>query len=183
MKQRTRHRVAKQRMITLLGSFLLGWLPISSLAQADEHITQGSTAYDHHGFSREAAPNPHGSEDRFAIPMEQQLNLTEQQAAEFRNIRTAYKVMTIAKTADIRVGEVELAALLDQENPDIALIEQKVSTIGGLRKDLMMGRVESLLKLKKLLKPEQYDMFHKLLQMRMETFANHSFTHSPMMGH
>lgn len=122
--------------------------------------------------SRTGSPHPpvHGGQ-HFQEPMEAALDLTEEQTRALRRIRRDYETVTIDKTAAIRVGEVELAALLGAAQPSLDAIEQKVRAIGALRVELMMHRVQSLLKLRTILTEGQYNEFQDVLMQRMESMA------------
>lgn len=139
-------------------------------------ILAACAAPPHHRSDPLEKGSPHhsfGEGPAFAEPMEEALELTDEQAEALRRIRMDYDRMTIDRTAAIRVGEVELAALLDDENPDVDAIQQKVQAIGALRTELMMGRVTALLKLKRILTKGQYDAFQQVLLQRMESLDEH----------
>lgn len=110
------------------------------------------------------APHPKG----FGKDMEKQLDLNKDQKQQFHEIQTQYKVTSIKKQAEVRAAEVELAALFSQETPNWDQIKKKVKEIGDLKTDLMLFRVASLHKLRKILTDEQYQHFREILLDRME---------------
>lgn len=105
------------------------------------------------------------------LELKEELKLTEAQMEALKPIETDYRKATIKKQADIRVGEIELAALLDRKKSDLGALKKKVKEIGDLQTDLMMYRVESLLKLREILTEEQHEKFKALLKQRMERFG------------
>ncbi len=113
----------------------------------------------HHGFSR---------------TMEKELMLTTQQKEAFDRLETNYEKMVIRKTADIRAAEVDLAAILSKEDYDRQAIQEQVGNIAGLKEEMMMARIDSLLKLKALLTEGQYDQFQEILKQRMSQMTGHS---------
>lgn len=164
---------------TLLLSLFQGLLiPISG--HSAEQRSNGTPSPHYRADSTKTVSNPHGSDAHFSKSLERQLDLNAEQAGAFEKIETAYRVMTIRKGADIRVAEVELAALLEDEKPNLELIKQKIAAIGTLRTELMAGRVDSLLQLRSVLTKEQHDRFRHILRERMEQMTNH---HARLMTH
>lgn len=102
--------------------------------------------------------------------LKDELRLSPEQVEALKPIETDYRKATIQKTAAIRVAEVELGALLDTKTPDVNVLKQKIKEIGDLQADLMLYRVGSLLKLRKVLSEEQHEKFKSLLRQRMEGF-------------
>ena len=141
-----------------------------------------STESSHAQSPHRRGSNPHGTNRHGMTPILQDLNLSQEQTSRLRRIETAYKAMTITKTAEIRVGEVELAALLDEREPDMEAITKAVNTIGAARTKLTMGRVQSLLDVKNLLTAEQYERFRTQLRDRMESLHAGSSGHASIHG-
>lgn len=101
------------------------------------------------------------------LELKEELKLSKEQVEAVTPIEFDYRKVTIKKQADIRVAEVELGALLDQKKPDREALKKKIREIGDLQADLMMYRVESLLKLREILTEEQHETFRALLKERM----------------
>lgn len=110
----------------------------------------------------------------FTTSVERALVLTGEQKEAFHQIETAYKKMVITKEADIRTHEIDLAQLLDDPQPDRQALKERAQLIGAIKADLMMARMESLLKLKALLTKAQYDQFRTILRNRMEHMVERS---------
>jgi len=126
-------------------------------AHADPGVGQVSLSQFHH--------------PEFSGSLEEELMLTDEQKSAFRRIETDYRKMVIQKTADIRAHEVDLARLLNEEPLDRQILEKQAQAIGDLKADLMMGRMDKLLKLKALLTKGQYEQFRDILRDRMEMVA------------
>ena len=56
----------------------------------------------------------------------QELGLTPDQERKLRDLRTEFAKESVRRTADIRVAEIELNSLLEQDKWDLAMIEPKV---------------------------------------------------------
>lgn len=74
----------------------------------------------------------------------QELGLTADQEKKLRDIRTAFAKDAIRRGAEIRVAEVDLNTLLEQDSWDLAKIETQVKQISALRGDLRMARIRTL---------------------------------------
>lgn len=89
----------------------------------------------------------------------QELGLTAEQERKLRDLRTEFTKDSIRRTADIRVAEIELDSLLEQDKWDVAKIEPKVKQIAGLRGDLRLARIKTLEAGRALLTAEQLEKF------------------------
>lgn len=130
-------------------------------------------SYKHKSESQHATQNyvdPH----HFSSSMEEELRLTEEQKEDFHRLRLDYDKMVVKKTADVRVAEVDLATLLGKDEPDHQAIEEQVKTIGAIKEDMMMARIDSLLKLRGMLTKDQYGKFREVLHQRMNQAEGYS---------
>lgn len=196
-------RMSKTKQSVCLGLVMMGMTagfmgsgPASALALEGGTTTDpsgmsadpmGAPPYPHAQSPHTRSPHAKGSSPHHAKghgmkPLLDDLNLSEEQASRLRKIESAYKAMTITKTAEIRVGEVQLADLLDEREPDLAAITKAVSAIGTARTKLTMGRVQSLLDLKGILTAEQYDKFRSRLRDRMGDLHTESSGHGLVHG-
>ena len=89
----------------------------------------------------------------------QELGLTAEQERKLRDLRTEFTKDSIRRTADIRVAEIELDSLLEQDKWDVSKIEPKVKQIAGLRGDLRLARIKTLEAGRALLTAEQVEKF------------------------
>jgi Spy/CpxP family protein refolding chaperone len=135
----------------------------------------------HHGareraqgkYAHGASSSPHMGLDsaahyEYGKEMEGKLMLTNQQKETFNRIESEYKKMVAKKTSDIRMAEIELAELLAKEEDDREVIQEQVKTIGNLKEEMMMARIDSLLTLNALFTKDQYEQFQEILQQRMK---------------
>lgn len=111
------------------------------------------------------------------LEIKEELQLTKEQIEALKPFETEYRRDIIKKTTDIRVAEVELAALLDQKKPDQSALKKKLGEMGLLQNELMRYRIEALLKLREVLDEEQHERFKAMLRRRMEYFAEHRRMH------
>lgn len=124
------------------------------------------TPYRHAGLVNDGHHN-------FSRSMREELNLTDQQKQTFDQIEADYEKMVVKKTAEIRIAEIDLAAMLAIEEPNRQAIQKKVNAIGEIKKDMMMARIDSLLTLKALLTKGQYETFREILHQRMAPMLSH----------
>jgi len=134
---------------------------------------------EHADYGHDSAPYRHAGVENdghhhFSHSMREELMLTDQQKEAFDRIEADYEKMVIKKTADVRAGEIDLAALLAKEEHDRQAIQKQVNTIGEIKKDMMMARIDSLLTLKALLTKGQYEKFREILHQRMAPMMAHS---------
>ncbi|MCW5785415.1 MAG: periplasmic heavy metal sensor [Nitrospirales bacterium] len=144
------------------------------------HAGKGSTdekrpheAYTHQFESQHASQN-YVDHHHFSSTMEEELKLTDEQKEAFHRLRLDYDKMVVKKTADVRTAEVDLATLLGKDEPDRQAIEEQVKAIGAIKEDMMMARIDSLLKLRSVLSKDQYGKFREILHQRMNQVEGHS---------
>jgi Spy/CpxP family protein refolding chaperone len=87
----------------------------------------------------------------------QELGLSPEQEKKLRDLRTDFAKESIRRTAEIRVGEIELESLLEQGQWDLAKIEPKVKQIAGLQADFRLVRLKTLEAGRRVLTPEQLE--------------------------
>ncbi len=87
----------------------------------------------------------------------QELGLNPEQERKLRTLRTEFEKESVRRTAEIRVAEIELDSLLEQDRWDLARTEQKVKQIGGLRADLRLARIKTLEAGRTILTPDQLE--------------------------
>jgi len=87
----------------------------------------------------------------------QELGLSPEQEKKLRDLRTDFAKESIRRTAEIRVGEIELESLLEQGQWDLAKIEPKVKQIAGLQADIRLARLKTLEAGRMVLTPEQLE--------------------------
>jgi Spy/CpxP family protein refolding chaperone len=91
-----------------------------------------------------------------------ELGLTLDQEQRLRELRTEFAKESERRSAEIRVAEIELDALLEQDKWDLAKIEPKVKQIATLQGDLRLARVKTLAAGRDVLTPEQLERLKQI---------------------
>jgi Spy/CpxP family protein refolding chaperone len=92
-----------------------------------------------------------------------ELALTPDQASRLEALRQDFTRESIRRDADIRIAEMDLAALLEQPALDMAKVEAKVRELAKLRADLRIERIRTVEQGRALLTPEQRTKLQALL--------------------
>ena len=168
--------------------FLVGSVSFIGLALADEEKGSGSEMPHHSGMTGGAGSKSHGMTGGHMslspLAMKDELGLKKDQIKAIEPLETDYRKHGIKSRADVRVAMIDLGALLDKKNPDRSAISAKVDEISGIRKQMMMYRVDTLLKLKEILTPEQYAQFRSKIKAQMERgMGRRMHGMGGMMGH
>ena len=116
----------------------------------------------------------------------QDLGLNPEQEKKLRDLRTEFAKDSIRRTAEIRVAQIELDSLLEQDQWDLAKIEPKVKQIATLRGDLRFARVKTLAAGRAVLTPQQLEKFkqagHQMRGMGGPGGMGHGMMGPGMMG-
>lgn len=177
VKNLFRHDPGRKAGLILLSMVLA----LSACAHDGKSSTEGKRSHESYTHESES---PHATQNfvdhhDFSSTMEEELKLTDEQKEAFHRLRLDYDKMVVKKTADVRTAEVDLATLLGKDEPDRQAIEEQVKTIGAIKEDMMMARIDSLLKLRGVLTKDQYGKFREILHQRMNRIEGHS-THGGM---
>ena len=73
-----------------------------------------------------------------------EIGLTLEQEKKLRDLRTEFSKDSARRTAEIRVAEIELESLLEQDKWDLAAIAPKVTQVAALLGDLRLARIKTL---------------------------------------
>ena len=161
---------------------LMGSVLFVGLALADDDHPSGQTMPHHPGMMGGPGMKGHGKMPPHMslspLAMKDELGLKEDQIKAIQPLETDYRKNAIKSRADIRVAMIDLASLLDQKSTDRNAISAKIDEISGIRKQMMTYRVDTLLKLKEILTPEQYAQFRSKIKAQMERGMGRG-----MMGH
>jgi len=87
----------------------------------------------------------------------QELGLSADQQKKLRDLRTAFAKESTRKGAEIRVAEIDLDALLEQDRWDMSKIEAQVKQIATLQGELRLARIKTIESGRGLLTPEQLE--------------------------
>ncbi|MBI2360514.1 MAG: periplasmic heavy metal sensor [Deltaproteobacteria bacterium] len=86
-----------------------------------------------------------------------------EQVRSLERLRADFERQAIKNEADLRVGEMDLSALLEAEPVDLKQIEAKVREIERLRADLRFARIRAIEQGKGQLSAEQRERLQSLL--------------------
>lgn len=111
----------------------------------------------------------------------QELGLTLQQQQKLSDLRTEFSKESVRRTAEIRVAEIELDTLLEQDQWDLSKIEPKVKQIAALQGDLRLARIKTLAAGRAVLTPEQLEKL-KQAGHRMRSLGGPGSRGPGMMG-
>jgi len=92
-----------------------------------------------------------------------ELALTHDQTSRLESLRQDFTREAIRRDADIRIAEMDLAALLEQPSLDMAKVEAKVRELAKLRADLRIERIRAIEQGRAVLTPEQRTKLQGLL--------------------
>lgn len=92
-----------------------------------------------------------------------ELGLTADQVGRLETLRGDFAREAIRRDADIRIAELDLAALLEQEPVDLTKVEAKVREVAQLRAELRIARLRTVEQGKAVLTPEQRTRLQAML--------------------
>jgi Spy/CpxP family protein refolding chaperone len=92
-----------------------------------------------------------------------ELGLSPEQVSKLQTLRGEFSREAIRRDAEIRIAELDLAALLEQEPMDLAKVEPKVREVSQLRDDLRIARLRVIEQGKAVLTPEQQTRLQTVL--------------------
>jgi DNA gyrase/topoisomerase IV subunit A len=94
----------------------------------------------------------------------EKLGLSDEQVRRMEQLRTEFEKESIRKDADRRVAEMDLDALLNAPNVDMAKVEAKVREIEKQRADLRLARIRAIEKAKEQLTADQRKKLQEVLK-------------------
>ena len=97
-----------------------------------------------------------------------ELGLTADQVGRLETLRGDFAREAIRRDADIRIAELDLAALLEQEPVDLTNVETKVREVAQFRADLRIARLRTVEQGKAVLTPEQRTRLQAMLSGGMQ---------------
>jgi Spy/CpxP family protein refolding chaperone len=92
-----------------------------------------------------------------------ELGLSPEQVGRLETLRGEFTREAIRRDADIRIAELDLAALLEQDPLDLVKVETKVREVAQLRADLRIARLRTIEQGKAVLTPEQRTRLQTML--------------------
>ncbi len=100
---------------------------------------------------------------RFLEMHAEELELSDEQVAQIKELWSNHKKSAIRTKADVRIAEMELEEILGQQPVDFDKAKAKIERIGSLRLDMEVGMLEAMRKSHDVLTEEQQD---KLMMLR-----------------
>lgn len=101
----------------------------------------------------------------FMLDRRSELSLTPEQVSRLEALRNDFAREAVKREADIRVAEMDLAHLLEQEMLDISKVEAKMHEVARLRTDLRVARLRTIEQGKAVLTPDQRNKLRTMLGM------------------
>jgi hypothetical protein len=171
------HEEVSMRKLFLAGA--LAWLAVNppahsaemerlrsaipeDLAQAWERLQRA--LQDWGGQLRERLGAGDAREDRPVISeilnYKEYLRLSPEQVKKLEQLRDNFQRQSIRTDADLRILELDIAALLDNPTVDVAKVEAKIREVEKLRADLRVARVRAIEQAKAVLTAEQLKKFY-----------------------
>jgi len=165
----------RARWCVLAVAVLMLWLALPAVAQMMGPWAQGGPPGPQRGggMSQGTRPGPmYGREGGWSshegplitimLDHAQELGLTPDQEGKLRDLRTEFAKEVERRTADIRVAEIELSSLLEQDKWDLTKIEPKVKQIATLQGDLRLARIKTLAAGREVLTREQVEKLRQI---------------------
>jgi Spy/CpxP family protein refolding chaperone len=94
------------------------------------------------------------------------LNLDEQQRTAINAIKSKMMKDTIRKSADMRIAQIELNDLLQQDPLDMKAVEAKMKQLESMRTEMRLSHLKAMEDIKAKLTPEQRKEFLQMLEER-----------------
>ncbi len=92
----------------------------------------------------------------------EQLGLTPDQERSLSELRASYEKEAITRTSEIRVAELELKGLLEQDKVNLTKVEAQAKKIALLLADLRLARIKTIEAGKAVLTSDQQEKFRRL---------------------
>lgn len=164
---------AMMTRILVVAFFVAGSMIPIGTAQADENHGYGRGKSPHGAMMEEHHMPGHGEmmghhRSVSPIAMKEELGLNNEQIKNLEPLESDYRKASIKNRADLKVAMIDLSTLLDQKTPDKNAISKKVDEIGAIQKSMMLYRVDTMLKLKNILTPAQYEKYRSEIKEHME---------------
>lgn len=93
----------------------------------------------------------------FYLHCADELGLSEEQMKRLKAIRSEHEKSTIKMGANLEIMELELRDLLQQETPDRAAIDRKITALGELKTKMRKDQVHAHLEARSVLTKEQLE--------------------------
>ena len=98
----------------------------------------------------------------FLLKIADKLNLSDQQLADLKALKSEMQKFSVKNNADIKVAKIELNELVDSEKPDFGKVKSKISQIGSFEQTLRLEFLNVVQKSRNLLTNEQLKKLNSL---------------------
>ena len=161
------NKIILRTLAVLVASIVLTFFTASARAQMMGHEGMMGKPGKKEGMEHQRGMQGYGGgsygEGPFDIEMfKERLNLTDDQVAKLKKIRSDYQKEMIKRKANLRVAMLELWEIIDAKNLDMGKAEKKVKELEVMQSDLMLYRIKTLQETRKFLTDEQYEQFREL---------------------
>jgi hypothetical protein len=144
------------------GQHIIGVAPSSAIIWPYPEVPGLATPGE---VSRWYVRDPHGERPLITIMLRHgaELGLSPDQLQSLEELKTDFQREAVRHEADIRIAEMELAALLQVKPADLEQVKTKLQEIERSRLDLRFARIRTIEQGKAQLSPEQWAKFQILL--------------------
>ncbi|HYY25497.1 MAG TPA: periplasmic heavy metal sensor [Candidatus Udaeobacter sp.] len=120
-------------------------------------------ARDYFSFSVRVPPREERPLISLMLRNRDKLGLSQDQVRKLEQVRNDFERESIRRDADLRIAEMDLAALTDSSAVDLPKVEAKVREIERLRADQRLARIRSIEKGKEQLTAEQRKKLQEII--------------------
>jgi Spy/CpxP family protein refolding chaperone len=91
----------------------------------------------------------------FFLGLKDELELTDKQVQDLQSIKMEFMKGKFRAEADLKIAQMELKGLMQDDNASLKDIETKMNAVAKLRTDMKLSHIKALRQAKALLTPEQ----------------------------
>jgi len=163
-----RKGMRKAFLVLLTVIFVMGLAISSGAAEKEKSGAPHDGMYKHEGGCGCGGEHPF-------MGMFKKLGLDKKQMAAVREIHLNTMKDVIKKKADIKIAKIELMEILSKDPVDMTAAESAVKKIEGLKTEMKMTLIKSMVEIKSNLNAEQKEKFSSMMR--------HMMMKREMMGH
>ena len=97
----------------------------------------------------------------FFLGLEDELELTDKQVQDLQSIKMEFMKGKFRAEADLKIAQMELKGLMQDDNASLKDIETKMNAVAKLRTDMKLSHIKAIRQAKALLTPEQKEKLKK----------------------
>lgn len=101
----------------------------------------------------------------FFLCCKKELELTDEQVKSLKSIKMDFLRSKLKKEADLKITQMELEALMDEDEASLNEIESKLRSVEKLKTDMKISHIKAFREAKALLTPEQKEKMKKCHEM------------------